>query len=450
MSDTSTQKIVGWKEIAKHLDTSVRTAQRWEQELGLPIHHAGSTKGYTVFAYSGELESWLKGSSRDAIGTSDRPQPEVSTELRTQSARWRFLGSVAAAVILVVVAGSILVVVKFGAFHSSNIGSITFSGRQMLAWSNGKVVWSYDFGQPTRNLPAEDLSRKVHIMPSDGYGRGQVIVAAPLLVPENGDVSTDAVYRFSGRGKVLWRHDFADRIHFGGEECGPRWEVQALMVTGEGPNWSAWCTICSYPTSVSMVVKIDPSGNTTRYFVNYGHLGKLNELRVPGGPYLLAGGMNNENDNGALAVLDETRSSGHSPQTGAFSDCESCPLGQPYRYFLFPRSEVIRVTGPPYNGVRDLVVTNAQIQVMTGEGVGEGYERGIWALYDISAALVPQSVFFSDYYWFAHEKLSAEGKINHSVSACPERLKPITVRTWSPQEGWKNILVPPVESKIPN
>ncbi len=448
MSDTSPEKISGWKDIAKHLNTSVRTAQRWEQELGLPVHHAGSAKGYSVFAYSGELESWLKDPNRNAIAINHPTQPEESTELRPQTSKWRFPRIVAAAVIMVVAAGSFLVVLKFGVFRPPKVGAITFSGRQMLAWSNGKVVWSYDFGQPTRDVPPEELSRKVHIMSSDGYDGGQVIVAPPLLQFEAG-TSTDAVYCFSAAGKVLWRHVFTDTVHFGGEDCGPRWEVQALMVTRDGANSSVWCTMCSYLKSVAILVKIDPNGNTTKWFVNYGHLGRLNELRVPGGPYLLAGGMNNESDDGALAVLEETKPSGHSPQTGSLTDCDSCPQGQPYRYFLFPRSEVIRVTGPPYNAVVSLVVTDAQIQVMTEEGLG--YEPGgIWALYSISGALVPKSVFFSDYYWFAHENLSAEGKINHSLSACPERVKPIAVRAWTPNPGWKNIMLPPVEPRIPN
>jgi hypothetical protein len=195
-----------------------------------------------------------------------------------------------------------------------------------------------------------------------------------------------------------------------------------------------------------MVVKIDSSANTTRHFVNYGHLNRLTELQVPGGPYLLAGGINNESDDAALAVLEEGKPSGRSPQTGALSDCDSCPPGQPYRYFLFPRSEVIRVTGPPYNGVEDIAVMGSQIQVMTSEG----REPGRWAVYDLSAGLVPQSVFFSDHYWFAHEKLSAEGKIKHTVVACPERLQPITVREWSPQEGWKNTALPPIAPNVPN
>ena len=36
MSPQTTKRLVGWKEIATHAQTSVRTAQRWER--GLPVH----------------------------------------------------------------------------------------------------------------------------------------------------------------------------------------------------------------------------------------------------------------------------------------------------------------------------------------------------------------------------------------------------------------------------
>jgi hypothetical protein len=347
--------------------------------------------------------------------------------------------------VAVVAAGSILALFRFAAAHPAKVGSITFSGRQMSAWSNGKRLWSYDFGQPTPNLSTEDLDRKFRVMPS-----GHVIVAAPLRQTETG-APNEAIYCFSATGKVLWRHPFSERVHFGGEECGPPWLAMDLMVTGDGTNTSAWCTIGNYLKSAGILLKVDPNGNTTRWFVNYGHLGRLTELRGRGGPYLLLGAINNETNEGALAVLDETRPAGHSPQTGALAECDWCPDGQPYRYFLFPRSEVIRVIGPPYNGVLQIVAGNGRIQVMTSEGADDP-SRGIWslwALYNISEVLVPQSVFFSDYYWFAHEKLSAEGRIKHTPGACPERLKPITVREWSPDEGWKNIPLPPIASRLP-
>ena len=447
MGNTSPRKLVGWKEIAEYLRTSTRTAQRWERELGLPVHHAGSSKGYSVFAYADEFETWLKTSKGKTASTSDQKELGNTTDTGTRTSVWRGLKWLAASAIVVLVVGTILVIHRYRAAHHPKVSSITFSGRQLLAWSEGKLLWSYDLGQPTRTLqPEEDVSQKFQILPTRGDPEGGVIVAAPLMQFATGNLSTDAVYCFSSAGKLLWQHAFTDRIRFGGEDCGPRWEIQALMVTGDEAHRSAWCAIGSYPTSVSILVRIDPSGHTTRYFVNYGHLGRLNELHTARGSNILAGGINNETDEGALAVLEEGEPSGHSPQTAALSECDSCPPGQPLRYFLFPRSEVIRVTGPPYNSVMGLLVTNAQIQFMTTEGPGDPL-AGIWALYRISESLVPQSVFFSDNYRFTHQRLSAEGKIKHTLAGCPERLKPITVREWSPHGGWENLPLPPVESK---
>src|SRR5947199_509271 len=50
----------GWKEIAGELDRSVRTVQRWEQKLGLPVHKLGGGAGSPVFAFKDELRSWLR------------------------------------------------------------------------------------------------------------------------------------------------------------------------------------------------------------------------------------------------------------------------------------------------------------------------------------------------------------------------------------------------------
>jgi hypothetical protein len=48
-----------WKEIATHLKVSIRTAQRWEREFGLPVHHNGNRRSGSVFAILEELDSWL-------------------------------------------------------------------------------------------------------------------------------------------------------------------------------------------------------------------------------------------------------------------------------------------------------------------------------------------------------------------------------------------------------
>lgn len=49
-----------WKEIASELDRGVRTVQRWERTLGLPVHRLGKGARGPVFAFKDELHLWFQ------------------------------------------------------------------------------------------------------------------------------------------------------------------------------------------------------------------------------------------------------------------------------------------------------------------------------------------------------------------------------------------------------
>src|SRR5215467_15698581 len=49
-----------WKEIAAYLKKGVRTVQRWEAELGLPVHRPARASKGVVIAYPSELDHWCK------------------------------------------------------------------------------------------------------------------------------------------------------------------------------------------------------------------------------------------------------------------------------------------------------------------------------------------------------------------------------------------------------
>ena len=49
-----------WKQIAAYLGRGVRTVQRWQAELRLPIHRVWNTPRSPVFAYTTELDEWLR------------------------------------------------------------------------------------------------------------------------------------------------------------------------------------------------------------------------------------------------------------------------------------------------------------------------------------------------------------------------------------------------------
>jgi hypothetical protein len=92
------QMLNSWKEIASFLDRGVRTVQRWEHELQLPVHRIGKGKRSPVYALVPELKFWVATSGIDSVPqrhteekrltlvkqTSDSPL-EVSHRLMSQS-----------------------------------------------------------------------------------------------------------------------------------------------------------------------------------------------------------------------------------------------------------------------------------------------------------------------------------------------------------------------------
>ena len=57
---TSSEILSSWKEIAAYLNRGVRTVQRWEAELGLPVRRPRSRNRSAVIAFRSELDQWVK------------------------------------------------------------------------------------------------------------------------------------------------------------------------------------------------------------------------------------------------------------------------------------------------------------------------------------------------------------------------------------------------------
>jgi hypothetical protein len=54
------KRLLSWKEIAGYLKCNIRSVQRWEHAEGLPIHRHAHQRGSTVYAFSNELDAWLR------------------------------------------------------------------------------------------------------------------------------------------------------------------------------------------------------------------------------------------------------------------------------------------------------------------------------------------------------------------------------------------------------
>jgi hypothetical protein len=62
-ADLDGERLDSWKAISKFLGRCSRTVQRWHFEYGMPIHRLGGDTG-SVFAYSNELDNWLRNRSQ--------------------------------------------------------------------------------------------------------------------------------------------------------------------------------------------------------------------------------------------------------------------------------------------------------------------------------------------------------------------------------------------------
>ena len=67
----------GWKEISNHIERGVRTAQRWEALLGMPVHRPALKDRSAVVAFTDELDGWI---TRNVLAT-----PDTNGEGRNES-----------------------------------------------------------------------------------------------------------------------------------------------------------------------------------------------------------------------------------------------------------------------------------------------------------------------------------------------------------------------------
>ncbi len=76
--ETSNVRLDSWKEIAAYLGRGERTAKRWETERALPVHRLPGGGRGSVYAFSAELDEWLRSAKPDE--TTNPAEANASSE----------------------------------------------------------------------------------------------------------------------------------------------------------------------------------------------------------------------------------------------------------------------------------------------------------------------------------------------------------------------------------
>jgi hypothetical protein len=71
-----------WKDIARYLGKGVRTVQRWERHLGLPVRRPnGALQKSAVVLYRGDVDAWL--ATRFSARALKKNEPQSTRSART-------------------------------------------------------------------------------------------------------------------------------------------------------------------------------------------------------------------------------------------------------------------------------------------------------------------------------------------------------------------------------
>ena len=387
-------RLDGWKEIAAYLAKSVRTVQRWEKELGLPIHRVGSGRGESVHALIEELERWRETpparnaeEEAEAAEPADQAPPEVSTPAapgaqpvpepphvpppETRSGRsprgrpvtfreWLTATPptdwiISLAVMLVTVTAIVWAVrptllgirpsVPTGETEPPSVpASFEVAGNALRVFDvDRRLLWVHRFDFALNEQAYEDSAQAgvppVVIDELDGNGRVEV-----LFVSEPGLPSSRGLYCFNADGSLRFRHQPGRTVRFGSTDYTGPWRVSRVFTTGR-PNepksiWLASYHLAGFP---AVLERLDAAGQVSGEYWSGGQVGSV-ELSPPGGPRLVfVGASDDEYRNASLAVLDESRPMGASPSASPSYHCEGCPPGTPIAFLLFPRVEAARV-----------------------------------------------------------------------------------------------------------
>ncbi len=457
----------GWKEIAAYLGRGVRTVQRWERYLALPIHRIPTPRhGQIIYAVRDELDVWR--ASRAHVDFDDRAHPEVPGDVsdyaddralpgvpvrpwfedaveRVSSesrGRRRLLVPIGLAVAVVLLVGVGLVAGEW--LESRRVAaeipaSFRFQAHQLLALDRGgRVIWSHDFGVQVTGRWLMDLVA----MPVDLDDDGQLeYVAAVGFGPDPNAPPTrsDALFCFNSHGDVRWSVTPQVSLNFGGEEFRGPWRLQSFTVSQDGPNRKVWAAFSHHTWRPAFVLEIGPDGTHSMRYVQSGWIWALASWQTPEGSFLAAGGVDNERERPSLALVSLSGEPAHSPNTaGSRDECRGCLPGVPDAYFLFPRSEVTAASRTsPYGYINTLHVVGDRLKVRvhdTPQAARIGF---------VSPDLQIHELEGSDAYWAEHRNLEDEGRIGHTVENCPERTTPREVRVWRPGDGWTSMMVFP-------
>ena len=412
-------RLNGWKEIALHLGKGVRTVQRWEKELGLPVHRVQSKAAEIIYAEIAELERWLQ--------SRERPLPEELPEDRpaARPRQWRWAWALALAAMTAILAWAVWPRPSIPyRWEVRNNSLIVFDNQNRLLWQHVFAVRLKeevyrDGGYQNPPIAAiEDL---------DGDGRPEVLFT---LVP--GEGPNQSFYCFNHDSSIRFEQAAIASKRFGDKTYFGPFQGLTFHVTAEADGRKTlWLARIHHKEFPSVLQKLGPDGRILAEYWSSGHIHELEEGVALGRRVMFAGGISNEHDlAGQLAILDYKDPSGSAPSLKEYYRCRDCPQGTPLAYLIFPRMEVSYATAGA-TGAKEIKVEadgSSRIEVYQGAPLSPGGSTGPTVFYFLDSRFQVLKGELSSNFAETLRLAAQQGRFNRKLTKNPQtELFPVLV-----------------------
>lgn len=425
------ERLDSWKAIAAYLGRDAGTVRRWERTRGLPVHRVPGGKGSSVYAFTSEIDAWLKSAPQETprAAASADPNP-LNGESAPARHRWPLAVAMMAVAIAVVLGWRI----SLTSARASDI-RVTVTDSDVTARDlEGADVWRYRLDERFRHI-APGVSESSRVIAGDRPG----VYFLTSYRARRGDNNNESgeFTALDSQGQVRWTFQFDDVLTIGGKPFGAPWAGTAFSIEDSTPTRQIAIAAHHYLWGPSLVTIVDDTGRRYGTFVNDGWIEQTQWLS----PSRLAiGGFSESRNGGMVALIDPSQLDGQSPEAADSSHaCQSCGTKMPVRMAAMPRSELNLATHSRFNRAI-LQRTNHRLIVRTTETPIDGQAPGE-AIYEFTHGLDFISASFSEAYWAIHGQLHAQKKLDHDRAHCPEREGPSRYQSWSPDAGWSTVRI---------
>jgi hypothetical protein len=413
-------RLSSWKEIASHLGVTVRTAQKWEEERGLPVHRLPGPRG-PVSATVAELDKWR--ASVPAIqeilthakvisevhGSGDQHQGGGSAEARKKH-YWLIASAIT--IFLMLGIGSLVGWTVYR--HDPSRTPVTYRIERnvlIILDAKGRERWRKVF---PGEIAADAYSGPVRrIWFGDLFGDGKREILFSFHGTQSVFQEDSELYCFSQDGEELWHFVPGRTVHTATETFDPPFGIRQFAVVRNGNEQVVVVTSFHRRYYPSQVVVISARGKLMGEYWHSGHLTALAiaDLDHDGKQELYLGGIDNQWRAATLVVLPLDDVSGASQQSDPRYQLLDMALPHERR-MLFPRTCINKALHP-YNKV-------AEIRLRKDDLIVDVSEELITGNPSIEYQITPKgrviSVVPSDSFPVVHKKLEMERALDHPFS----------------------------------